>query len=265
MAVRIRRPPARALALVLLSAVCALEAGALAGDAAAAPPAADLLHPTLPGRLSDERTLTRWTTALTRTPVRRGPAPAARTVTRLRYFTEDRLPEVYLALEQTVGTDGRTWVRIRLPRRPNGTTGWVPRAALNGFRTTSNLLHVDRRGRRAVLYRAGRAVWRSRVGVGRRGTPTPAGRFYVRERIRNLRGNPLYGPFAFGTSAYSRVSDWPGGGVVGIHGTDQPWLIPGRISHGCVRVPNGALRRLARLLSVGTPVRITDGRLGADR
>jgi lipoprotein-anchoring transpeptidase ErfK/SrfK len=70
----------------------------------------------------------------------------------------------------------------------------------------------------------------------------------------------LYGPIAFGTSAYSRLSDWPGGGVIGIHGTDQPGLIPGRVSHGCVRVPNRAIRRLARLVGVGTPVLITDSR-----
>ena len=85
----------------------------------------------------------------------------------------------------------------------------------------------------------------------------PAGHFYVRERIRNLAGSPLYGPIAFGTSAYSRLSDWPGGGVIGIHGTNEPQLIPGRPSHGCVRVPNPAVRRLARLLQIGTPVRIS--------
>jgi lipoprotein-anchoring transpeptidase ErfK/SrfK len=33
-------------------------------------------------------------------------------------------------------------------------------------------------------------------------------------------------------------------------------LIPGRPSHGCVRVPNGPIRRLARLMPVGTPVEI---------
>jgi lipoprotein-anchoring transpeptidase ErfK/SrfK len=45
--------------------------------------------------------------------------------------------------------------------------------------------------------------------------------------------------------------------VIGIHGTNQPSLIPGRPSHGCIRVPNPAVHRLARLMPVGTPVRIT--------
>jgi lipoprotein-anchoring transpeptidase ErfK/SrfK len=52
------------------------------------------------------------------------------------------------------------------------------------------------------------------------------------------------------------LSDWPGGGVIGIHGTNEPGLIPGHPSHGCVRVPNDAVRRLARLMPLGTPVRI---------
>jgi lipoprotein-anchoring transpeptidase ErfK/SrfK len=65
-----------------------------------------------------------------------------------------------------------------------------------------------------------------------------------------------YGPRAFGTSACSGLSDWPGGGVIGIHGTNQPYLIPGWPSHGCIRVANRPIRRLARLMPIGTPVRI---------
>lgn len=67
-------------------------------------------------------------------------------------------------------------------------------------------------------------------------------------------GDPAYGPYAFGTGAYSTLSDWPGGGVIGIHGTNQPGLIPGAPSHGCIRVPNGAISRLWPLLPIGTPV-----------
>jgi lipoprotein-anchoring transpeptidase ErfK/SrfK len=98
-------------------------------------------------------------------------------------------------------------------------------------------------------------IWRSRVGMGAPGTPTPKGRFWIRERPRGSGGS--FGPWAFGTSAYSNVlTDWPGGGVIGIHGTDQPGLIPGRPSHGCVRVPNRKVSRLAKLMPIGTPVRI---------
>jgi hypothetical protein len=62
---------------------------------------------------------------------------------------------------------------------------------------------------------------------------------------------------AFGTSALSNVeTDWPGGGVIGIHGTNEPSLIPGHPSHGCIRVPNWEIVKLARLLPIGTPLTI---------
>ncbi|HWT92362.1 MAG TPA: L,D-transpeptidase, partial [Solirubrobacteraceae bacterium] len=199
----------------------------------------------------------RWAHPASRAPVRTRPRTGVRTIARLRAATEDGLPEVYLALRSQVDEAGRVWVQIRLPMRPNGRTGWVTREALADLETVRTRLTVSRRTLRATLYDRGRVVWRSRVGVGAPGTPTPAGSFYVRERLRNLGGGTVYGPWAFGTSAYSVLSDWPGGGVVGIHGTDQPRLIPGRPSHGCVRVPNAAIRRLARLMPVGTPVRIT--------
>jgi len=170
--------------------------------------------------------------------------------------TEDGYPEVYLALRSRRTTGGRVWVQVRIPARPSGQTGWVRRAALGSLHAVTGALVIDRRRSRATLRRSGRRVWRARIGHGAPGTPTPVGHFYIREKLRNTGGSPIYGPWAFGTSAYSALSDWPGGGVVGIHGTNEPWLIPGRPSHGCVRLRNRAIVRLAVLLPVGTPVRI---------
>ena len=97
---------------------------------------------------------------------------------------------------------------------------------------------------------------RAKVGVGRAAWPTPAGEFYIRDKVSGF-DDPFYGPVAFGTSARSAVlTDWPGGGFVGIHGTNEPGLIPGRISHGCVRMRNEDIVRLARLMPVGTPLTI---------
>jgi hypothetical protein len=206
-------------------------------------------------RLSDERELTRWAHPVGRRAVYRRPAADSPPVGRLRLLTEDGYPEVYLALRSRA-TGNRAWVQVRLPARPNGQTGWVRRSALGPLNSVTTALTIDRRRSLATLREAGRRIWQSPIGHGAPGSPTPSGRFYIRERIRNIAGDPLYGPWAFGTSAYSAFSDWPGGGVVGIHGTNQPWLIPGRPSHGCVRVPNPAIRRLARLMPIGTPVRI---------
>lgn len=209
-------------------------------------------------RLSDERTSTSWAHSKLRAPIRRLPAPTSRRIARVRYLTEHGFPEVYLVLRRWTDPDGRTWLKVRIPMRPNGREGWVRDSALGRLHLVRTRLVVDRRRLRAALYRSGRRIWRSRIGVGKPSTPTPAGRFWIRERIKVPDPRGTYGPWAFGTSAYSSLSAWPGGGggVVGIHGTDQPYLIPGWPSHGCIRVANRPIRRLARLMPIGTPVRI---------
>jgi hypothetical protein len=242
---------------------CACAAGVLtsAAQAAHAPDAGPVRvlgsdAPLGTERLSDERTVTRFANAVALAPVRSRPSRSAPRVARLRYRTEDGPLETYLALESRLDSKQRTWVRIRVPGRPNGRTGWVDRDDLGPLFEVTTMLRVDRHGLRATLYEAGRRIWTSRVGIGRAQTPTPSGHFWIRSRLKGLGGGTAYGPWAFGTAAYSRLSDWPGGGVIGIHGTNEPALIPGRPSHGCIRVPNDKVRALARLMPVGTPVEI---------
>lgn len=209
-------------------------------------------------RLSNERTVTRWAHTNLRGGIRSKPTWQSRAIGVLRWNTEDGLPEVYLALRSHVERgSGQVWIKIRIPGRPNGRSGWVREEQLSNLRLVRTQLTIDRSKLRATLRERGKVIWRSPVGVGAPGTVTPRGRFWIRERLANLGGSPIYGPWAFGTSAYSNtLTDWPGGGVVGIHGTNQPELIPGRPSHGCVRVPNPRIRKLAKLMPIGTPVRI---------
>ena len=184
------------------------------------------------------------------------PAPGAAVVARLGTRTPEGTTNIVAVLARATAADGGVWVKARLPVLPNGTTGWVPRSALGGYATVTTRLVVDRRRLNATLLRDGRRVLRVPIGVGMPATPTPAGEFYVRNRLIRFR-SPFYGPVAFGTSARSAtVTDWPGGGFVGIHGTDQPELLPGRVSHGCIRMRNTDVRRLARLMPIGTPVSI---------
>ena len=236
------RPWAGALALLVM---LALPASASAG----AQPAGSVGP-------SAGRTLAYWAHPERRAFVTRWPSHASRRVARIHYTTEDGFPEVYPVLRRFTDRNGLTWLRIRIPMRPNGRTGWVRDTALSPLRRIRTRLVVDRRRLRATLYRSGRRIWRSHIGVGKSRTPTPAGRFWIREKFRVTNSGGMYGPRAFGTGAYSRLSDWPGGGVVGIHGTNRPSLLPGRPSHGCIRLPNRAIKRLYRLMAIGTPVRI---------
>jgi len=161
-----------------------------------------------------------------------------------------------LVVGRRADATGRLWVNVRLATLPNGRTGWVPRSALGGYGTVDTELRVDTTTLTATLLARGRPVFSARVGIGQARWPTPRGRFYIRDELMKFAG-PTYGPVAFGTSARSAaLTDWPAGGFVGIHGTDHPELIPGRISHGCIRMRNADILRLARLMPVGTPLTI---------
>jgi L,D-transpeptidase catalytic domain len=249
----LRRP---ALALALLVAL-ALPAAARAVPAPALRAQAGIPNAdTSSVRLSNERTSTRWAHPVRRAPIRWQPAPGARLIAPTHLLTEDGFPEVYLVLRSWTDPLGQSWLEVRIPMRPNGRTGWVRHSALGPLYRVRTLLIVDRPKLRATLYRRGRPVWSAPVGIGKPSTPTPAGRFWVREKFRTSGLGSLYGPVAFGSSDYSVLSDWPGGGVIGIHGTNEPSLIPGRPSHGCIRLRNRDARRLWRLMPIGTPLLI---------
>ena len=201
--------------------------------------------------------VSRWAYVYRTTVVRTKPNGYGRVITRLGLWTLDDTPNLVLILGSTKDVIGRTWYLVRLAIRPNNTVGWVLAGALGGQHVVRTYLVVDRTLLVATLYRSGVPVFKTRIGAGRKYWPTPAGDFYVREVLTGIT-DPMYGPVAFGTSARSNVlTDWHGGGgVVGIHGTDHPEILPGHVSHGCIRMPNGAVRRLHRLMPLGTPVAI---------
>jgi lipoprotein-anchoring transpeptidase ErfK/SrfK len=184
---------------------------------------------------------------------RSAPDPGARAVRVLHQFRADFRPQIVLATEQAIGADGKPWDKLLLPMRPNGTVGWVPAASVSVSPRTTRIV-VRRSERRLRVYRKGRLVYTTLVAVGSKGRETPLGSFYVTARF--VPDDSFLGSFAFETSAYSKLTEWPGGGVVGIHGTSVPWLLGRAVSHGCVRVSNEAARALARLVPLGTPVSI---------
>lgn len=51
----------------------------------------------------------------------------------------------------------------------------------------------------------------------------------------------------------------PGYSSIGIHGTDAPWSIGGRRSHGCVRIKNENILELAKFVEKGMPIIVKPG------
>ncbi|MDW5598148.1 L,D-transpeptidase [Conexibacter stalactiti] len=248
-ATAVRRPLARLLLMLACVGAAALTA--------ASPAAATSVAGTREERLSNETTSSYWAYPARVATIRKAPSRDAGVVSRTQLQTEIGRPNVYLVLSViALPGGGERWLKIRVPGRPNGRVGWVLRGALGPLHNVDTQIVVDRSALTATLRRGGRVVMRVPVGVGAAATPTPPGRFWVREKLR-FRLQPLYGSFALGTSAYApTLTEWPAGGVVGLHGTDEPWLIPGRPSHGCVRVRNEENAQLWARTPVGTPVLI---------
>ena len=241
------------MALLLSGAVA--EPAKLDRASLPAPPKPALAVPA-PRPLGPGRHAAVWTSVLRRVTVRARATRQAPAITQLARRTPEGTANTLLVSMRASDARGRVWVQARLPVLPNGTTGWVPRRALGPYQTVRTHLVVDLEALTATLLRDGRPVFRADVGVGQPRWPTPRGRFHVRSRLTRYR-SPVYGPLAFGTSARSaKLTDWPAGGFVGIHGTDRPYLLPGRVSHGCIRMRNQDILRLGHLMRVGTPVTI---------
>lgn len=174
----------------------------------------------------------------------------------LRPLTEGRT--VLPVLGRSTGSDGVRWLRVRLPGRPNGRTGWISRRATVAAATPWHIV-VTASGRRVSVYRKGRVVRVFKAIVGKPSTPTPQGEFFVEESIK-LPPGAVGAPFALALSARSNVlQEFAGGpGQIGIHGLLNVGGVLGTaVSHGCVRLDNAAMRWLVARVGPGVPVTIT--------
>ena len=189
----------------------------------------------------------------TKIAVRAKPNKRARVVTVLEQFRSDFRRQFVLAVARSRDAQDRPWYKISVPGRPNGRTGWISAYGVS-IKPVRREIRIDRSARRLELWEGPKLMLRTTVAVGARGMETPLGLFYVTWRF--VPDAPILGAYAFETSAYSRLSDWPGGGIVGIHGTPMPWLLGQAVSHGCVRVHNAAIAKLRRWVPIGTPIRI---------
>jgi hypothetical protein len=165
---------------------------------------------------------------------------------------KDGAPLVFLVRERDV-----SWLKVLLPVRPNGSTGWIHAdqvsLASDFFRVV-----VELDAHRISVYERGLLAHQEPIGVGRAETPTPGGEYYLAELLQPPNPNGPYGPYAYGLSGFSDVlHNFAGGeGVIGIHGTNDPGGLGRDVSHGCIRMSNAGISKLAAILPLGTPVQI---------
>jgi lipoprotein-anchoring transpeptidase ErfK/SrfK len=149
------------------------------------------------------------------------------------------------------------WVQAYVPTRPNESTAWIPSADV-AISYVSQHIVISLKARQLTLYRDNAPVFQTAIAPGAPSSPTPTGSFFVAYMVKLTDPTNVYGPYAMGTSAFSNTYySFDGGpGQVGIHGTNQPWVIGSYASHGCVRLNNDAITTLAQEVTPGTPVEI---------
>jgi lipoprotein-anchoring transpeptidase ErfK/SrfK len=161
-------------------------------------------------------------------------------------------PLTFLVLDQQ-----NDWVKVALPVRPNGSSGWVKIEQVS-LKQDPYRLDVALKAHRLSLFKDDVLEKTFPIGVGKSETPTPGGTYYLRVLIKTTQPNGAYGPYAYGLNGFSTVlKDFAGGdGIIGLHGTNQPQLVGQDVSHGCIRLKNEDILQLVKVLPLGTPVRI---------
>jgi lipoprotein-anchoring transpeptidase ErfK/SrfK len=180
---------------------------------------------------------------------------AATPVRTIEQPTDPPRPLVFLVQEERPPL----WIRVLLPVRPNGSTGWIK---ATDVRLTEHDYRIIVRlgGHRITVTRGPTVLVDAPIGVGKEPTPTPGGLYYTKELLQPPSPDGVYGPYAYGLSGFSDSLDSFEGGepVLGIHGTNDPSGLGQDVSHGCIRMPNAEIVRLVEeiRLPLGVPVDI---------
>lgn len=162
-------------------------------------------------------------------------------------------------LESDEDPEGEEWLLVDLPVAPTGSTGYVRAEDVTVY-CISHRITVDRENFKLTLTEGGETVHEFDVGLGRDERATQEGNYFITELIIPPNPEGDYGTHAYGINGFADdpeiVSDFPdSGGQVGIHGTNEPELIPGNVSSGCIRLDNDDIAQLeAAEVPLGTPV-----------
>ncbi|MGI9616257.1 MAG: L,D-transpeptidase [Acidimicrobiales bacterium] len=166
-----------------------------------------------------------------------------------------------LNFDAFVTSDMGDWIEVLLPVRPNGSRGWIQLSQVE-LRENPYRIEIDISDHQLTVFKDNELFDEATVAIGTGETPTPVGRFYTTDLFKVPIENSVYGPYAYGLSGFSdALTTFEGGdAIIGLHGTNDPRSLGTDVSHGCVRMPNELITKLAEILPLGTPVLIVEDR-----
>ena len=176
--------------------------------------------------------------------------PGGRTRIRLPTRTEWGSPRIFGVVRHR-----GDWIAVQAPELGNGELAWMPatRARLDCVRWS---MRVDLSRRRLTVERNGDAVRRFAIAIGRKGNPTPKGRFSVTDKLRVTDRDSPYGCCVLALTGHQTrlPASWPGGDRLAVHATRELSTIGTAASLGCMRLTSNRARWLIRTIPLGTPL-----------
>jgi lipoprotein-anchoring transpeptidase ErfK/SrfK len=138
------------------------------------------------------------------------------------------------------------WVQVLLPSKPSNSTGWI-RADDVERAITPYVIRVHLGAKKLQLVQDGEVADEWSVGIGTPETPTPTGRTFLLGAFTNP--NETYSDVFLPLGVHSPTLDSFGGGpgTVAIHAWPDASSFGNAVSNGCIRVPNDALQKLAKV------------------
>src|SRR4051794_5767526 len=177
--------------------------------------------------------------------------PGGKVIAHLRPQTAWGSPTVVWATERR----GR-WLGVIATALHNNQVGWLDVRHDRPRMWRSQLsLHADLSARTLELRRGSRVVRRIPIGIGDPNTPTPLGRFSVTDKLAPGRELSFYGCCLLALSGHQSHlrPGWAGGDRIAIHGG----AVGAAASAGCLHADDADLKRLMKVIGIGTPVYIT--------
>ena len=114
------------------------------------------------------------------------------------------------------------WVAVQAPELGNRELAWLPASSAR-LDCVAWSVHADLSRRMLYVRHDGKVVRRFQIAIGRKGNPTPMGRFSVTDKLRVTDPGSPYGCCVLALTGHQTrlPASWPGGDRLAIHATKE--------------------------------------------